>query len=156
MNGITKTIMLVLGIALLFGAVSAAPAAPAKHLMLYEKVPSGEWPIVPDGAWGKMMYKTEDSFVFNGHGLVKDTDYALINYIDPWNNNQDGQFILLGLGTTNRGGNVNIAGDLPELTPGTYGDVVGAKVWLVLADDIDGTKMTAWNPTEYLFEANLI
>jgi hypothetical protein len=35
---------------------------------------------------------------------------------------------------------------------------VGAKVWLVLADDLsgDGTAMTAWNPTEYLFEANLI
>jgi len=150
MNGITKTIMLVLGIALLFGAVSAAPAAPAaKHLMLFEKNPA-DWTVVADGAWGKMMYKA-DMFVFNGHGLIKDTDYALINYIDPWGANP--QYILLGEGSTNRGGNVNIAGTLPPLQTGTN---AGAKVWLVLKSDIDGTKMTAWNPTEYLFEANLI
>ena len=46
--------------------------------------------------------------------------------------------------------------DLPDSDDANYPD--GAKIWLVLSDDYDGTntKMTAWNPTEYLFENNLI
>ena len=51
-------------------------------------------------------------------------------------------------------GSVDI-GDLPD----TLVDInEGAKIWLVLSDDVDcGTKiMTGWNPTEYLFEGELI
>ncbi len=34
----------------------------------------------------------------------------------------------------------------------------GAKIWLVLSDDYDESSkmMKAWNPTEYLFEYDLI
>ena len=34
----------------------------------------------------------------------------------------------------------------------------GAKIWLVLSSDYDATntKMIGWDPTEYLYENNLI
>lgn len=144
--------------------VIAGPTAPAGksnigHLYLYEKVPSGTWPIVEDGAWGKMTYTlsgAEFSFVFNGHGLEPDTDYTLMYYPDPWPGTG---LICLGSGTSNNGGNVNIAasvdtGDLP-----IAGDTnSGAKIWLVLSSDVDceNKKMIGWAPTEYLFESDLI
>jgi len=127
------------------------------HLYLYEKDPD-TWEIVEDGAWGKMKYNLAGStfdFVFNGHGLEPGYEYTLIYYLDPWPGNG---LICLGDGTANGDGNVHImdsvdTGDLPA--SGDEDD--GAKIWLVLSNDVDcGVKMIGWNPTEYLFEHNLI
>jgi hypothetical protein len=141
--------------------LSKKPGGPAgnsniAHLYLYEK--DSIWDIVPDGAWGKMKYNQSGEtfdFVFNGHGLVHETEYTLIYYPDPWPGTG---LICLGSGTVNEEGNIHIAesvntGDLPAC-----GDRnVGAKIWLVLSDDVDcDNKMTGWNPEEYLFENNLI
>ena len=136
------------------------------HLYLYEKTPleppdpENPWPIVEGGAWGKMTYNLSGStfnFVFNGHGLEPGTDYTLIYYPDPW----PGTYLIcLGSGTADGEGDVHIegsedTGDLP-----TVADTVplgGAKIWLVLSDDVDcGNRMVGWNPTEYLFEGDVI
>ena len=47
-------------------------------------------------------------------------------------------------------------GDLPTLDDENYPD--GAKIWLVLSDDVDcdGQVMVGWNPTAYLFEEELM
>jgi len=143
------------------------PSGPAgksniAHLYLYEKDP-GTWDIEEDGAWGKMKYNLSGEtfdFVFNGHGLEPETDYTLIYYPDPWPGTG---LICLGEGVVNEEGNVHIAasvetGDLPIETDANYPD--GAKIWLVLSEDVDSesdpTQMTGWNPTEYLFEYDLI
>jgi len=130
------------------------------HLYLVEKDPES-WEIIEDGAWGKMKYNLkgpEFQFVFNGHGLEPGVEYTLIYYPDPW---PGSGLICLGTGTANMGGNVHIAGsvdtgDLPA--GGDEND--GAKIWLVLSDDVDcnnnNSKMIGWNPTEYLFEYDLI
>lgn len=128
------------------------------HLYLYEKDPT-TWEIVEDGAWGKMKYNLKGSefeFVFNGHGLEPDEEYTLIYYPDPWPGNG---LICLGGGTANDEGNVHImtsvdTGDLP--IPSDEND--GAKIWLVLTEDVDcnDQKMTGWTPNEYLFECQLI
>jgi len=63
-------------------------------------------------------------------------------------------------GTANRGGKIKIAGsaelnrDLVD-NPSTP-DTNGAKIWLVLEDDVDCDNETriGWNPTAYLFENN--
>jgi len=157
-----KYIILVL-IVLLIGALSVGVLGKSNvaHLYLYEKTPADltdpptPWEIVDKGAWGKMKYSTEGEefeFVFNGHGLEAGEDYTLIYYPDPWPGTG---LICLGEGTANNGGNVHIAasvdteGDLP-----IESDVNdGAKIWLVLTDDLDGVGgWNAWNPTEYLFE----
>ncbi|HUV93264.1 MAG TPA: hypothetical protein VMX14_00350, partial [Anaerolineae bacterium] len=130
------------------------------HLYLHEKDPSN-WEIVEDGAWGKMKYNLSGSefcFLFNGHGLEPNTAYSLIYYADPWPGDHPGA--LIAEGTTNGGGNINLAGsqdlamDLPDPADENYSN--GAKIWLVLSSDYDGAKMVKWNPTEYLFEYDLI
>lgn len=118
-------------------------------LYLYEKDTS--WNIVWDGAWGKMSFKLDGTtldFVFNGHGLEPNTAYTLISYNDPWPGNP----VCLAGGTSNNGGNINLAGCVD------VGKSEGIKIWLVLTSDVncDIPAMTAWNPTEYLFEHNLI
>lgn len=152
----------------------------AGHLYLYEKDPE-TWNIIEKGAWGKLKYNldgTEFEYVFNGHGLEPNTGYSLIYYADPWPGDNPGALILSG--TSNGGGNLHLEGsidlghDLPHPDDANYADpggdpgtpgtpptpfpFGGAKVWLVLSDDYDDAnkKMTAWNPTEYLFENNLI
>jgi hypothetical protein len=129
---------------------------------LWEKDPS-TWNIVEDGAWGKLKYNLEGptfDFVFNGHGLEIGTNYTLIYYADPWPGNNPGAFIASGAandeGDLHLAGSMDLSMDLPHPDDGNYPD--GAKVWLVLSDDYDGTtcQMTGWNPTEYLFEYDLI
>jgi hypothetical protein len=128
------------------------------HLYLYEKDPS-TWNIVEDGAWGKMQYDLsgeEFEFVFNGHGLVAEEEYSLIYYPDPWPGNG---MMVLGTAVADVNGNVHMntsynTGDLPIGTDTNP----GAKIWLVQSGDVDPVTMSmvGWNPTEYLFEYDLI
>jgi len=133
---------------------------PPLTLSLYEKDPV-TWIEVPGGAWGELEYYPFGStfdFVFNGHGLVSGWDYTLIYYPDPWPGTG---LICLGSGIADGSGDVSFAasvntGDLPAIGDDNYPG--GAKIWLVLSDDIDcGVSFkNVWNPTEYLFEHNLI
>lgn len=119
-------------------AVNGLANPGTNHLYLYEK--DADWVVVAGGAWGKLNYDA-DSFVFNGHGLEPKTDYTLIRYKDPW----PGSPVCLASGTSNKGGNVHLSGDMQE---------GGPKVWLVSSADVDcdNAAMTGWNPVEYLFE----
>lgn len=135
------------------------------HLYLYEKDPA-TWEIVEEGAWGKMKYNLsgpEFDFVFNGHMLEPGSIYTLIYYPDPWPGEG---LICLGAGLADDEGNVHIMGnvDTGDLPQEYDANVEGAKIWLVLTDDVTcpgpedamSGNMTGWNPTEYLFENNLI
>jgi hypothetical protein len=129
---------------------------------LFEKDPN-TWKIV-EGAWGKMTFKT-DNFVFNGHMLEPGSEYALMYYADPWPGIGS---MVLGTGATDMDGNVHIMGSFDfSLIPHHVDTNDGAKIWLVLEDDIEELdmqphegftlyKMIGWNPTEYLFEYDLI
>jgi len=144
--------------------ISKGPSGPAGksntgHLYLHEKDP-GTWEIVDGGAWGKMKYNLSEStfdFVFNGHDLEPGWSYTLIYYPDPWPGNN---LICLGDGIANEEGDVHIMGSVDTGALPTDEDTAplgGAKIWLVLSDDVNcGMKMTGWNPTEYLFEHDVI
>jgi len=162
-----KYLILVL-VVLLIGALTVGVLAVGKtgqagksniaHLYLHEKDPD-TWEIVPDGAWGKMKYNLSGStfdFVFNGHDLEIGLEYTLIYYPDPWPGTG---LICLGSGTVNEEGDIHIAesvdtGDLPIATD----ENLGAKIWLVLSDDVDceNAEMIGWTPIEYLFEYDVI
>jgi hypothetical protein len=157
-------VLIALIIGALFVGVLAAPAGKSNvaHLYLYEKTDDGsnDWPIVEDGAWGKMKYNLSGDkfeFFFNGHGLEVGEDYTLIYYPDPW---PVIGLICLGSGIVNESGDIHIAesvdtGDLPIDTD----ENDGAKIWLVLSSCVDcegGTWVGGWNHTEYLFEGELI
>jgi hypothetical protein len=144
------------------GKIPNGPAgrSPIAHLYLYEKDPES-WEIVDGGAWGKMKYNqygTDFNFVFNGHDLEPGYGYSLIYYPDPWPGTG---LVCLGDAIADVDGNVHIqgsvdTGDMPSMNDENFD--IGAKIWLVLSDDVDCIMagMIGWNPTEYLFEYDLI
>ena len=132
---------------------------------------TGPWPIFPgNGRRGTLEYTfwgKEFAFSFEGQKLLPEKNYMLIYYPDPWPG--DG-LICLGSGKTDRDGNIKINGeeDIGTSLPARYdanfnpvspSGAVGAKIWLVLTDDvqcINVAQMLNWNPSAYLFEYNLI
>ena len=121
---------------------------------LWEKDPSNGWEIIEDGAWGKLEYNLsgdEFEYVFNGHGLEANTDYSLIYYPEP-QTTWPWPVTVIDSGTTNRGGNINLVGSV-DLGM----DLDDAKIWLVLTADINAaSELEGWNPSECLFEYDLI
>jgi hypothetical protein len=139
----------------------------------------GRWGKLDYSLWGDKF-----KFYFSGRGLPPETNYTLIYYPDPWPGNRliclgSGQTTLAkgkgkglgkgghdGQGTWgHKGGNLNIHGDVDIETslpadydanfiPRSPSGAVGAKIWLVLSDDVqctNGPQMLKWNPTAYLF-----
>jgi len=143
------------------GAVSLT-LSDKETLYLYEKDPDDNYSRVEDGAWGCMQYRPDFktfAFWFGAMYLEPCTDYTLIYYPDPW---PGAGLICLGEGTTDAKGRIHIngtadTGDLPKDFDDNY-LLDGAKIWLVLSDDVDCVNqvMTGWNPTEWLFEDELI
>lgn len=129
------------------------------HLYLYEKDPN--WEIVHGGAWGKLTYDNGTGyFVFNGHMLETGQEYALINFARA-GNEWPATINILGSAVAVGGGQVHITGsyaygDLEYDTTPSSGSMEGYKIWLVLLSDIVSGKLSGWQPTEYLFEHNLI
>ena len=146
-------------ISLVAGSAVMASGKSNAELYLYEKDPT-DWTIVEDGARGKLRYNlagAEFEYGFNGHGLESNTDYSLIYYPEPRTTWPWGVTVI-DRGMTNNGGNINLAGSVDlGMDLGDPTDE-GAKIWLVLTDDINvaTSELQWWNPTEYLFENNLI
>ena len=131
-------------------------------LDLFEKNPS-DWSVVPSGASGVLTYNTPApsfNYSFTAQGLLPSTGYSLIYYANPWPGNNPGAFIVSGTSDTDGdlsfSGSVDLGMDLPHPADANYPS--GAKIWLVKSADYNEltNAMTGWNPTEYLFENNLI
>lgn len=145
-------IVSVLVIAIGAGAVAAKPAqvgmkGKPKHMKLVEKDPT-DWSVVENGAWGTITYREGQLFVFNGHELEPGENYTLITY-GGW----PGPVVCMGEGTVNENGDIHIMGETPDELLSDDPDIP-VKIWLVLSADVncEAGEMTAWNPTEYLFE----
>jgi predicted ribosomally synthesized peptide with SipW-like signal peptide len=134
------------------------------HRLLLENK-NDDWEPIIDARHGVLSWKGNGpTFDFSNSlyatGLTPNTGYSLIYYADPWPGNHPGA--LLGEGTSNADGNLTIKGnvnlghDLPHPTDANVSD--GAKIWLVLSSDYnpETKSMVLWNPSEYLFEYNLI
>jgi len=103
-------------------------------------------------------------------------EYALIYYADKpnrfvdWGGNNPGKLIATFTGDqTNLAINTNLGMNLPtepdanideyDYCNGTgdnYNHCHGAKLWIVPTSDLTGEKLNAWNPSNYLFETDLI
>ena len=176
---------LIASLALAGGPQGQAGKSNTAHLYLYEKdsnweiVEDGAWGKMKYNLSGPTF-----DFVFNGHELDPDADYCLIYYADKpdrfvdWGGDNPGA--LIASGTSNEGGNIHLAGsieldmDLPcspdwNINPDPnycdynngfddYDHCCGAKIWLVPSDDYNAAtkKVSAWNPSEFLFESDLI
>jgi len=144
---------------------TTAPAPGSSELAILElkqKDPVA-WDVVSDGASGVLTYNTSGStfnYSFTGTGLQAETEYSLIYYADPYPGNNPGKLIDTmttdGDGAVFKTNNVNLDMDLPSSGDANY--PAGAKIWLVPSNRYNsGTNsIIGWNPTEYLFEMNLI
>jgi len=143
-----------------------------------------DWSIIDDGMEADITFglvgETFD-YTIEATGLQIDTEYVLIYYADQqdrfvdWGGDNPGA--ILGTFTADSNGEISysysldIGMNLPHVSdwnnappadytvdPDNYLHKTGAKIWLVPSADYDtGTKsLTAWNPTTYLFETELI
>jgi hypothetical protein len=147
-----------------------------------ENKDSTTWSIISDDTKATLTYCIiGDAFIYKlvATGLAPSTEYSLIYYADfepekftYWGGNNPGAFIAEVTsdehGYVSTSGNVDLGMDLPSSpdaniaiydysdAPDFYDHAHGAKIWLVPSTDYDGTKLTAWNPDNYLFETDLI
>jgi len=116
-----------------------------------------------DGIEGTLVFQTMKlnfDYTLDAMGLIPETEYSLIYYADPWAGNHPGA--LIGTFTSDDCGiisasdNINLGMNLPQEEDDNH--LLGAKLWLVLADDYDEVthEMTNWNMGDYLFEHELV
>lgn len=172
--GVPITLVVLMASAVMFATTKKAAHDPGhkghKRAMLrLENKDPNTWNVIRDRTFGTLIYEKEGSkfgYLFFGHGLQRKTAYSLIYYADKpdrfvnWGGNYPGA--LIASKKTDRWGTLTMAGcielnmDLPCPPDTNYAE--GAKIWLVPSDDYNATltKMIAWNPTEYLFETELM
>lgn len=124
-------------------------------ISLVEKDPV-TWEVIP-GASGTLMVVRQwnyNNFGFSGRGLDRFKDYTLIYYGDATHNDVWPYATCLGSANSGYFGRVMINGRFPNM----LNDGIDQKIWLVPSSDVDCSagELTAWNPTEYLFEYNTI
>ena len=149
------------------GSVFPEPDATSLRLENETEVVDGPWIVHSDDDIFADLTWEGDGDTFNydlvAQGLAASTAYSLIYYADGWPGNNPGAFI--GQHTTDGSGafsdlgnSVDLGVDMPTSPDGNL--AVGAKIWLVLSADYNGGAlstgpMTAWNPSQYLFEGNV-
>lgn len=127
------------------------------ELVMENKEGEPDWLVnYNDGMKGLLTYKVKDSdfqYTLTGEGLLPNTNYSLIHYVDPWPGNGSGSVGLIDLGITDGAGKLLIKGarDLDA-------NLINAKLWLVLSGDYEaGSKgLTNWQVEKYLFETGLV
>ena len=144
------------------------------------------WQPIADDIQGILTYKlvgSEFEFEFEAEGLANETNYSLIYYADRQdrfvNFGGDNPGALIAEVTANSSGEVSVSGstnlqmNLPHIDDwngsseanycgnaegDNYRLCRGAKIWLVPADDYNGTdKVVSWaNMGSYLYETDLV
>lgn len=143
-----------------------------------------DWKVINDNTKATLTYDTVNptfDFTLGVEALQPQTEYVLIYYadFDPrfalWGGNNPGA--LIKTFTTDASGNADVTSNvelgmnLPaepdwNINPSPdycdnhngkddYDHCKGAKFWIVPKTDFDGSKVTNWNPTAFLFETDL-
>ena len=126
------------------------------RMPLVEKNPS-DWSVVDGGAWGLLNGHYGKYLKFWGTGLEPNTDYTLIYYGDDCHNDVWPYATCIKSMTTSLNGRTGSV--VAKFSYGSFlDDGVNQKFWLVSSSDVDcdAGMMIAWNPTEYLFEWDII
>lgn len=124
------------------------------HLSLVAKDPT-TWNIVYGG---KATISFIDGYRLSlmGWRLEPNTEYTLIYYGDKTHNDEWPYATCLFSAKSSSRGYIAMGGMF--YYNAFFRNNVDEKIWLVLSNDVNCAqgKMTAWNPTEYLFEHNTI
>jgi len=159
------------------------PAADVGMLVLEDK--DDDWNEIENDIGATLIFGTnQDEFVYYLVGEVtqNDTDYSLVYYADypdrfnDWGGDNPGALIATETSgddySIEMEGSIDLDMSLPHLddanynmdetdyreAPDFYCNGFGAKLQLVLTDDLEGENLplVSWNPGDYLFETNLI
>jgi len=128
---------------------------PIKQIRLFMKDPA-TWIRYDKLGRGYLDYNPEREefyYYLKAYKLAPETEYTLIYYGDETHNDVWPYATCIGTGMSNNFGKMLMSGSYD------FGyDLVDAKIWLVTSTDVDcaAGRMIAWNPTDYLFENNLI
>jgi len=123
-----------------------------------------DWSVIDDGAKGNVLlsYRVKRNVVFpRAKAILKNaepyTDYTLIYYGFGEHNDVWNHATCITSGRTNRNGNVRMRTQPFDYIPFYYDDIA-QKFWIVTSSDVDceNNQMTAWNPSEYLFETRTV
>lgn len=164
------------------------PSYPGTRTLVLENK-NTNWKVLDDTTKGTLTYNTTgEKFTgtFEATGLTVSTSYTLVYYADKdprfqeWGGNNPGAVIATFSSDTSGdivSGNIDVelGMDLPSSpdwninpipnycdknnTHDDYNTCAGAKIWLVLTDDLTSgpnLPLVSWNPSDYLFETDLI
>lgn len=160
-----KTISILLCLMLSLPLVFASSFVKVENVMnVVEK--DANWDVVEDGAHGVIKYSTitkmgkviQERVRVSVWGLEPKTKYQLIYYGNEEFNDVWPYATCIGKArmTSTQGyfKGTSAVYNHQEL----FGDAIPQKFWVILASDIDCEEgvMTAWNPSEYLFEWDTI
>lgn len=151
---------------LVLPAVSAANyfGINVNELQLFEK--DSSWNIVPDGAYGLVKFTAvrtpwrivQERVQVSVHDLEPKTMYQLIYYGDETHNDVYPYATCIGNPrmTSTQGYFKSGSAVFPHLS--MWDDSIAQKFWVVPSSDVDcdAGVLTAWNPSEYLFEEHTI
>ena len=176
-----KQIMIsMLGLILLFSVVNVS-ATPGKFgsIKLLEK--DSNWDIVDGGAYGKLSYSSylqsdwypcmeyrgrtvsckryiwKDKLSLKAYKLEPKTKYTLVYYGDEEHNDVYPYVTCLKTKKSNRRGKLFFRTSFDRMNEFITDDKE-QKFWLVKKSDVNCNKgeLKSWNPSEYLFENNVI
>lgn len=173
------SISLLLVLTLVIGTVAAYEPRKDFKLNLVEKNPI-DWSVVTNGAsgyiggyeyykavwepyyiWGYMTNRVtyvNQGYVYGSfQGLEPNTDYTLVYYGSESNNDVWPYSTCIKQIKSTFYGSAYLPSTEFNFGP-MLTDNINQKIWLVKSSDVNCTKqeMTAWNPTEYLFEMKTI
>ena len=133
----------------------AGPIPASGNIGLVAK--DGLWSPVPGNGSGTVTYSYTGGILtasFIGTVPLANTNYSMIYYPDPWPGSGS---CVFGSALSLADRSINIgAGVCPVPAAGDKNMPAGIKIWLVPSSDYAGGQLTAWNPSNYLFEYNLL
>jgi len=176
------TVAVAISLLVVPAVVSANPGYDST--LTLENKDNSTWLVISDDISGTLEYVSSANlfwYSFSATGLTASTEYSLIYYADTENRfvdwGGDNPGALIATFTTDASGNitptagsVDLNMDLPcspdanayfydyTKSPDLYDHATGAKIWLVptSAYDAGQRKVTAWTPSAFLFETDLI
>lgn len=116
------------------------------------------WDVIDDDRYATLSFISSHptfDYALDVFGLEPNTQYSLIYYPDPWPGTgaiEITSFMTDGSGNYDETGDEELNTDLP-ITTDTNAE---AKIWIIPTSDWGGNQLSAWNPSEYLFETMLV
>ena len=149
-------ITFIFAILIVVGISSAATInSKSFSIKIVEKNPD-DWSIIKKGAYGQIFFSKGDRLQFTGFKLSPNTEYTLIYYGANANNDVWPYATCIKKTLSNKYGRFRDIGTFDY--SGFVKDNIPQKFWIIKSSDVNcaNNQMTAWNPTEYLFEEQTI